>query len=60
MLDEYSPGAIFIILPGSATLIASWIVLNGPDSLSIGVFKYTNPLCIRPLTPYEGYYPLGS
>lgn len=35
---EYNPGAIFIIPPGSDASIASYIVLYGPDSLSIILF----------------------
>jgi len=34
MFWEYKPGAILMIPPGSAALMASYMVLNGPDSLS--------------------------
>jgi hypothetical protein len=39
ILVEYKPGAIFMILPGSAAFIASCIVLKGPDSLSKEINK---------------------
>ena len=35
ILSEYSPGAIIMILLGSAALMASYIDLYGPLSLSI-------------------------
>jgi hypothetical protein len=35
MLEEYKPGAIFMIEPGTASVIASWMVLYGPLSESI-------------------------